>query len=136
MRIHFKLKLPWGTPTHFIEKITKQPGYLPKLHTIRHDPKGRWKAGRKMDMVTGSRFKAVVFHSEICKSVQEITIVWEARSERSLFPIITIDGKQLTVNQANELAKNDGFDDYIQFSRWFNFTNTDTVIIHWTDLKY
>jgi hypothetical protein len=130
MRIHFKTKFSWGIPTNFIEKITRQPGYWPKLTTIRDDPHNRWKIGMKMDMVTGSRFKSVLFHSEVCKSVQKLAII------RADCTLVFVDNRKLGPSEVVRLALNDGFDSTDDFFRWFSKTETDLKIIHWTDLKY
>lgn len=133
MRLNFKTKFPWGNHTWFKEKILKKPGFEPKIHTIRRDPKRRWKPGRKIDMCTGSRYKPVVFNSEECKSIQHIVIEWD---EIRITPDIYIDGRLLTIQECLTLSRNDGFDSIVDFCRWFSETETDTIIIHWTDFKY
>lgn len=133
MRLNFKTKFPWGKETNFVQKIKLLPGFKPKIHTIRRDPKRRWKPGRKIDMCVGSRFKPVVFNSDECKSIQYIVIEW---TNDSILPAVFIDGKEILGRKLIELARNDGFETLSDFCRWFSETETDTIIIHWTDFKY
>jgi len=132
MRLSFMQKFPWkpATPTYFVEKITLKSGYCPKLHTIRRDPKRRWKAGRKIDCTTGSRFKPVVFHSCTCVSTQNIAIIIEDSIQ------VIIDNRKLKPMEVVRLVLNDGFDSVEDFFRYFHTTQTDLVLIHFTDLKY
>ncbi|MDV6170212.1 hypothetical protein R1T16_17380 [Flavobacterium sp. DG1-102-2] len=104
----------------------------PKHHTIREDTKDRWKVGSLIHFVVFNRSKnqfqfAPVFK---CKGIQKIEIThyvdWIA---------VTIDGRNLGIEEIIKLSINDGFDGVEAF---FNYFNCDYKgkIIHWTDLRY
>lgn len=61
--------------------------------------------------------------------VPKLDIVFRKRFQ------VTIDGRVLSVEEINTLAKNDGFDSTHDFFRWFNKSFTGKII-HWTNLKY
>ncbi|WP_460670485.1 hypothetical protein [Larkinella ripae] len=73
------------------------------------------------------------FRSGTCKAVQKIEIRWFNQSE--YYPEVSVDGRVLTHDEVDLLAKNDGFDRTTQFFDWFN-TDFAGKIIHWTDLRY
>ncbi len=116
--------------------------FTPKLHTIRRDEKNLWKPGRKIHPVvfnrTINRFQfAPVLE---CKAVQNIEIKYH---NFSYYPHVKVDGSRYDVWEKagiefiNQLALNDGFDSVEHFLKWFNEdTKPNTVLIHWTDLKY
>jgi hypothetical protein len=135
MRLSFKTTWPWNNEkTNFVEKITRQPGFRPKIHTLREDPNERWKPGRKIDMTIGDRYHPMVFNSMVCKSTQSVHIYYD----NFLFPMVPevyIDGRELLSSEVFELAKNDGFDSLENFYRWFD-QSKKLKLIHWTDFKY
>lgn len=102
-----------------------------KIHSIREDKHGRWKAGRKIHGATGVRTKNYnCFFEEVCKSTQNFEIVYD---EDLVF--IFINNVIAHQDQIEQLAKNDGFDSLEEFFKWFN-GDFKGKIIHWTDFKY
>lgn len=154
-----------GKPTYFKEKICEsifqngietkssefvQYGLLnltkdyvigthqPKMHTIRRDSKDRWKVGNKIHMVYGNRTKHRVQFAPIIEvvSTQEISIIpFHHSPSRGLYSFITVNGKQLTDLQINDLALNDGFESTEDFWNYFQ-EDFHGKIIHWTDINY
>ena len=112
-------------PTNFQDKIQKGI----KLHTVREDRTGRWKAGMKIHFATGVRQTNYnCFKEGVCKSVQDIMI----QGYR-----VYIDGRKLASDELEYFANNDGFDTLEEFWDWFiPYTPFVGKIIHWTDLKY
>ena len=49
--------------------------------------------------------------------------------------VIKIDGKKLNIQEQQQLAWNDGFDNLLEFLMYFKEDFTGKII-HWTDLKY
>lgn len=113
--------------------------FAPKIHTIRHDEKERWKAGNDIHFVINNRtpnryqFAPVVK----CISVQEINIVYWYNPKTEMFdkPTVYIDKKVLTKKEVEQLAINDGFDNTQAFFEYFD-TSFNGKIIHWTNTKY
>jgi len=112
-----------------------------KIHTIREDAHGRWKAGRKIHMATGVRTKGYDCFNDKdeCISTQTIKIIHPKRKTNGInLPLIYIDDSKLNFFRYEEFAKNDGFDGIdpiIDFFKWFN-KDFEGKIIHWTNLKY
>ncbi|MFV8370848.1 hypothetical protein [Flavobacterium sp. LB2P74] len=124
-----------------------------KIHTIREDKKERWKPGTKIDFFINCRQKDMFRFAPVLPvvSVQEIFM-----TRRGTFIEISIakidsyigeDDFQLNGLQIEQLALNDGFDEYNDFRIYFleviekNGKATGNYwfkgkIIHWTDLKY
>lgn len=100
-----------------------------KLHTLRADPKNRWKDGNKIHFSTGARSSHYnCFKEGVCISTQGI----EIRDRK-----IWIDGALLTGDEKLFLAENDGFDSIQEFWDWFDqYSPFYGKIIHWTNLKY
>src|SRR4030067_2864685 len=92
MILAFKQKFPWGKPTKFEQKIVTEGT---KIHTIRADPHGRWKAGRSIQMAHGVTTKNYrVFKEDVCKSTQGIQINHYLSDDPVMKKIeIVIDGK-------------------------------------------
>lgn len=139
MNLGFKIKFPWGALTNFEQKILSGE----KNHSIREDPKRRWKVGIKIHMATGIRTKNYRCFCDkfVCKSIQEIRIFYGPFTDEVT---VLIDGKEfyhrvgiyvVKSKDMIKLAKNDGFDCVGDFFKWFN-KDFSGVIIHWTDLKY
>ena len=112
-----------------------------KIHTIREDTPGRWKAGNSIQAATGVRTKNYncFFESE-CKSTQKIIMQYRPGS---VCLDVTIDGRLLNWEWRRQLALFDGFDSWLDMYNWFypiieKKTNQTFVgkIIHWTDFKY
>lgn len=117
----------------------------PKLHTISEDLKGRWKVGMNIHPVIkpGGRYsKPFQFAPVIkCVSVQCIQIVLNNYPFESIgdpkwtIHSVLVGGKELNIEQVQQLAINDGFDSVEDFFAYFDKDFTG-VLIHWTDLKY
>lgn len=132
MILGFKTQFPWGAPTHFEEKITKQPGYRPKIHTLREGE--RWKSGDLINFATGVRSKNYKeFNRDTCKSTQQVVIV---NTPYAVYPWIFVDGQPLRDHKILLFVYNDGFDSLEDFARWFHKPCYVLQLIHWTDFKY
>ncbi|OGC00121.1 hypothetical protein A2V82_16415 [candidate division KSB1 bacterium RBG_16_48_16] len=103
-----------------------------KIHTIREDKKGRWKAGTAIHMATSVRTKQYqCFSSDYsCKGTQFIDIRNFGEEKE-----VWVGGRELTTSEIELLAKNDGFKDVAAFWRWFPL-DFSGKIIHWTDFRY
>ena len=107
-----------------------------KKHTIRIDKNDRWKPGMKIHFATGVRTRLYhQFYEGFCKSVQNIQIVHLRYSLLVNKALIFIDDRQLSFDEIELLAINDGFEDVSEFLNWFD-ENFEGKIIHWTDLRY
>lgn len=110
-----------------------------KLHTIRKDEKDRWKAGNDIHFVINNRTpKRFQFAPVVkCKAIQYIEISYdEVLCEKfSIEPVVFIDGQALEYDQLVTLAINDGFENEMEFCKYFDKDFTGKII-HWTDLKY
>lgn len=134
-----------GFKKQFVDKILSGS----KIHTIREDPKNRWKWPNVIHFATGVRTKNYhQFKEGQCKSVQEIQMFWYRRDFETIFRVY-IDGKSfgtIVINKGHEdnpiitgdleaLALNDGFDSLEEFMKWFK-DDFKGKLIHWTDKKY
>lgn len=115
-----------------------------KIHTIRFDQHKRWKVGMSIQFATGVRTKnyECFKRDAFCLGIQKIVIkhnkgdfkqtgVWI--DDKLIFAIdgVLHNGTDIMT----KLAKNDGFNDYNDFFKWFN-KDFEGFIIHWTDFKY
>ena len=125
-----------------------------KIHTIREDKHGRWKAGNKIHFATGTRTKNYnQFNSGVCKSVQSIVMV---NHGNHVYCKIQTGEKTYIHNDCVEyehtkwykgyparhllvdLCRNDGLT-WDEFKQWFIPNQGDKFtgkIIHWTDFRY
>ena len=125
-------------------------GIIPKLHTMRKDPKGLWVPGRKIHMVVFNRTKNRFQFAPVLevKSVQYVQIIHEnlftgEKNDPCLYIGDQPDYEDCMPyyyegygeDDMETLAKNDGFDSVEQFFQWFN-SDDKIKLIHWTDLKY
>lgn len=139
MIISYKKQFPWGKPTNFKQKILDGT----KIHTMREDKLGRWKAGRHIHHAHGVRTKNYdCFLENDCVSDQKVRI--ERSKGNKDFVTISINEEPFYLRQGGivvfdngmiELAKNDGFDSVDDFFKWFD-SDFSGKIIHWTDFKY
>ena len=108
-----------------------------KIHTIRKDPHGRWKPGRKIHLATGVRTKHYEqFRSGVCVSTQEIYIKWCSRHGHWMGDTLTfVDGTAVKSDIIEQIAINDGFESVQDFFAWFS-EDFSGKIIHFTDLRY
>ena len=131
MTLGYSKYYPWGGETDFERKVLSGE----KIHTIRKDLKGRWKAGRAIEHVTGNRTKQRnQFASGLCQSTQTIEILF---NELGKIELVKVDKKEIPNWEL--IAKNDGLS-IISFERWFYNSSNDGffkgVVIHWTNLLY
>ena len=115
--------------------IISQEKLNPKIHTIRQDLKNRWKADNKIHPVYNNRTKnqfqfAPTFQ---CKGIQTIEIKHHGTSKE--ISRIIVDGRDLLLTEIYTLALNDGFDNVMDFFKWFD-TDFKGKIIHFTDFNY
>lgn len=108
--------------------------YTPKVHTIRVDSKRRWKVGNKIHFYYNSRTPNMFQFAPVvtCTGVQKISIKWSRRRDKVS---IMVDGRNLSSEEREQLAVNDGFSSYEDFLIYFN-QDFNGVLIHWTQLKY
>lgn len=153
MILRFKTHLK-GKPTYFLQKILAlacvSPDLnrfiKPKKHTIRKGD--RWRAGMSIQMAMGGRFTPYVQFNknepqlEKCISTQKIEIKYpEHEFTYPKIPKIFINDMKFDyrveedMKVLNELAVNDGFDNFEEFLEWFS-EDFSGQIIHWTDLVY
>ena len=109
-----------------------------KIHTIREDPKQRWKPGMAIQHWRGNprnvRQKPYHFATGECKSVQEIEFI----RPNYLALQIKVDGRELHYKEIENLAQNDGLT-MEEFINWFDPLDQPPFkgrIIHFTDFKY
>ena len=105
-----------------------------KIHTIRKDEKQRWKVDNKIHFVINNRTKnrlqfAPVLKVKIIQSIE----IGNFLSDRSF---VEIDGRSLSSEEIEVLAKNDGFFSVDDFWQYFDQTDFYGILIHWTDHKY
>lgn len=147
MILGYKKYWPWGGMTNFAFKII----HGIKKHSLRRDPKNRWKPGLKIQHAHGVRTKDYMqFFKGECKSIQLIKIekndgvlkdddyVYREVIKGVEFIMgfkVTVDNKVLSHETIAILATNDGFDSITDFFDWF-WDGFDGKIIHFTDLKY
>jgi len=123
-------------------KIIGQEDFLdveckPKIHTMRSG--NRWRAGMDIHFKIwkGKPYKSKTFNFAPiipCVSVQDYELI-NIDSEIGPFRNITIDGRELSDEEVQELAVNDGFDNVEDFWDWFQ-GNCTGQLIHWTDKRY
>jgi hypothetical protein len=140
MNLSYKLNFPWGPPTNFPEKVM---GDI-KIHSMRSDPKRRWKKGKLIHHATGVRTpKYHCFLQNECTGTQETEIKHYYWKGNKVSTDVIIDGrlvyhKGIIVSDPEtieQLAKNDGFDSVEDFFKWFD-SDFSGVIVHWTDFRY
>jgi hypothetical protein len=111
-----------------------------KPHTIRRGQ--NWRAGMSIQFYRNVRqaSMAKIRPDAVAVSVQEIKVV---RPERYLGapiePTISVDGRQLTPLECQELARRDGFadlDELLRFICQLHSLPFTGQLIHWTDLRY
>lgn len=157
-----------GKPTFFVEKIQTalrlpffnnsvafSPEHVPpnmnfyvkskckpKLHTLREDPKDRWKAGNKIDFFINVRKKNMFRFAPVLPVVSTQKVYMSYRYNDLIQ--ISVGNKELFGYQERlEFAINDGFDSWEDFFHYFypqikatedNFLRLK--LIHWTDKRY
>ncbi len=161
MIVGYKTVFPWGDPTDFEKKILASQipraaellEVTPKIHTIRADESDRWHRGRgqylKIHHTVHVRQKTQrTFWINECTGIQDVEISWQEVEQKDqiglLFPALLkdgclprvyIDSIEIGINATIQLARNDGFNSFVDFFRWFD-TDFAGKIIHWTDFRY
>ncbi|MDR0937973.1 MAG: hypothetical protein LBN29_01270 [Mediterranea sp.] len=106
-----------------------------KIHSLRADMHGRWKAGRSIQFATGvrtSRYEC--FKEGICVSTQEVKIHISGKKSKRYVEVY-VDGRPFDSEELETLARKDGFKSTKDFLDFFDKT-FEGVIIHWTNFKY
>ncbi len=100
-----------------------------KKHTIRAKRKYPDKPGNILHLYTGLRTKkAMLLRRVTCLKVEEIKI-WQ--SDPNVFEI-SIDGQILSRDEGEQLARADGFDDFVSMMCfWDGHLPFEGHIIHW-----
>lgn len=115
-----------------------------KKHTIRKDPKRRWKPGMKIQHWRGNprnvKQSPYQFAEGECKSVQQVWIVRDpvARNGISVMVGMGLKSRYLNEEQTLALAENDGLS-IDELRDWFLPPGENSFfgrIIHFTDLIY
>ncbi|MBP4137440.1 hypothetical protein [Flavobacterium geliluteum] len=113
-----------------------------KLHSLREDKKGRWKAGMKIDFFINVRKKDMFRFAPVLPVVSTQKVFMSYRYN-DLIQISVGDKELFGYNERLEFAINDGFDTWRDFFDYFypqikatpdNFLKMK--LIHWTDKKY
>jgi len=106
-----------------------------KIHTIREDKTNRWKLGMTIQQWLYSprnpQKHPHQFSTDRCEGLQKIEIKGDFFNGWQ----IKIDGIEITNEQLEILAINDGFESSRQFFLWFN-KGFKGKIIHWTNFRY
>lgn len=110
-----------------------------KIHTLRDDIKERWQEGMKIHMVINLRqpTQETFNDKHTCTGIQKVKFTYGSEGFK-----VSIDDKELTMEQLNLLAKNDGFISLRGFKDWFipliekNGGSLTQRLIHWTDFRY
>lgn len=88
-----------------------------KIHTIRQDKKNRWKAGMKIHFWSGNprnvKNNPYQFGYGFCTKVEDIQMDFVNNS--AVISCKFLKGQ----NILDELAKNDGFENWWQLKKWF-----------------
>jgi len=117
-----------------------------KKHSLRKDPKNRWKKGRFIQHSTGVRTNHYrCFYVNVCSGVEQIAIMYDGEGSPNA---VIVEGQILSCDEIAAMALNDGFFCEDDFWDWFRKDSTLVTangkssrvwvgkIIHWTDLRY
>jgi len=112
--------------------------YPLKIHTVREDKTGRWKAGNKIHFFINPRTKDMYRFAPVipCISTQDIFMTNTCDGFE-----VSVDKSYLYYNEIEMLAALDGFDSSAEFYNYFFPKNCkhdewSGKIIHWTNFKY
>lgn len=111
-----------------------------KVHTIRDDKHNRWKVGNKIHFWLGNprntrgKIKPYQFGIGECSRVETI------RMDFCILNDIVYIGNDIVLKSEhglNVLAKNDGFDNWLQMKLWFNNPDKQYIgkIIFWKNFE-
>ncbi len=100
-----------------------------KIHTLREDPKERYKVGMILDHCTGIRTKKFKKHLQnTCTRIDQVYV--NPRNKT-----VQVNGVLLTELEKQIFIANDGFPDQESFWNWFNQPK-NLRLIQWTKHKY
>lgn len=112
-----------------------------KYHTIRQDPKKRWKVQSKIDFFINVRKKNMFRFAPVLRVVRTQKIFMTYFHSNIIQ--ISVNGRELWGHEREKLALNDGFKSWDDFFDYFypiiqasEEKCFSGKIIHWTDLKY
>ena len=106
-----------------------------KIHTIRADAHDRWREGLTIQFATGVRTKKYrKFKEGLCIRTQ--TIIIEHHDHTIGDTEIVVDNKILSLKEIKELSANDGFENLVDFVKWFDKDCFKGKLIHWTQKRY
>lgn len=105
-----------------------------KIHTIREDPKERWREGMDIHFIINPRSKDRFQFAPVvkCTGKQKIEIYYLGFRNT---PAVLINGTIQKDDEIEKLALNDGFDTVADFYKWFD-KDFEGWIIHWTPFRY
>ncbi|WP_281233484.1 hypothetical protein [Flavobacterium gelatinilyticum] len=114
----------------------------PKIHTVREDPKGRWKKGNNIDFFINVRKKDMFRFAPVLPVVSTQSVAMSYLYNDIIE--ISINGRQLhDWKEILQFIHNDGFDNLKDFFDYFypliavtKDNWYEAKIIHWTDFKY
>lgn len=140
------LEYKWPKNDYFKYIWSCKDDFNDKIHTIRKDEKNRWQPGKLIHFVINNRSKRMWRFAPIIPvvSTQEIIIIStvirfyvliDGVAYAEIFKLKTYDDNSPMGKKMNILARNDGFDDYADFMRYFD-SGFKGKIIHWTNFKY
>ncbi len=128
----------WTDEEFIAGKCNPLFNHLPKITTIRADPKNNWppKTGLIHPVIKNRTPERYQFAPTLnCVSVQTIKIKRKIIEAGVSKITVLIDGKKFHHKKWNTLAVNDGFAFAAEFFNYFDKDFTGKII-HWTDLKY
>lgn len=115
-----------------------------KIHTLRKDPRGRWKPGMKIHMWLHnprnvSKHPFCFDQGKKVVSIQKVRLLSKERmvliGRGTYHTMLDQESWQIMPMLDQELAINDGFESTASFWAWFK-EDFEGVIIHWTDKRY
>ena len=97
-----------------------------KKHTIRDDKPNRWKVGRKIHFWLGNprntrrKTKPYQFGVGEAARVEKIRMYFDIEADGQVDEVFIDDISIKSIQGLNDLAKNDGFDNWFQMKNWFD----------------
>lgn len=135
-QVEFEKRRDWLIKLNKLKHVSKNAD-ISKIHTIREDKRNRWKVGNDIHFVINNRTKNRFQFAPVLKvkSIQKIFIHVDKGLSSGLYRFVKIDNRQLSNQEIEDLAINDGFENIKDFFDWFN-EDFEGKIIHWTNYTY
>jgi len=120
--------------THFVHKIMNET----KIHTIRSMKyRGVEYPREARHCYVGLINKDVITN---ITGIEELEIIYlsedsDVYKRCGYSPLLVVEGRQLTAEEAMELAKNDGFNSWHEFKQWFD-SDDSRILMHFTERRY